>query len=273
MATGKVVTNGGSAIGEAIGDLLEQQVHRIFKEIEENRHIYFLTRYGKTKSGKESKKLLLSDEFGNEYNMDGLVINECGYPLILIESKYIRYKKHNRDKASWICNAHSAVRRYFSSIRSSVAVLAGSWSSTSLAMLTSYGVSYFMVPFNAICEILSTYGIDFEWEENDYDKAMSAWNKFSKLSDSDKEAIGQAMIDIVKDDLVKYVEDILDDTILRKLNRIVIELHTNKNEIFKYTFDTKEEAIEFLSEFDNDFDDKQFISIFQHPEVKEPNDE
>lgn len=28
MATGKVVTNGGSAIGEAIGNLLETQVHK-----------------------------------------------------------------------------------------------------------------------------------------------------------------------------------------------------------------------------------------------------
>lgn len=178
MSTGKVVTNGGSAIGEAIGDLLEEQVHKTFKEIEENNHVYFLTRYGKTKAGKESKKLLLPDEYGNKYNMDGLVIDEGGIPLILIESKYIRYKKHNRDKASWICNAHSAVRRFFPSIRSSVAVLAGSWSSTSLAMLTSYGVSYFMVPFNEISEILKDYNVDFEWEENDYDKALRAWNVF-----------------------------------------------------------------------------------------------
>jgi hypothetical protein len=39
MAIRKVVTNGGSAIGEAIGDLLEQQVHKAFKEIEANNHV------------------------------------------------------------------------------------------------------------------------------------------------------------------------------------------------------------------------------------------
>lgn len=268
MSTGKVVTNGGSAIGEAIGDLLEQQVHKTFKEIEENNHAYFLTRYGKTKAGKECKKLLLPDEHGNEYNMDGLVISEGGVPLILIESKYIRYKKHNRDKASWICNAHSAVRRFFPSIRSSVAVLAGNWSSTSLAMLTSYGVSYFMVPFNEISEILKEYNVDFEWEENDYDKALKAWNVFSSLDEDEKRTIGERMISIVKDELVDYVESVLDDTIIRELKTIVIEMHTNKNEVFKYTFESKEEAIEFLSSFDGEFDLSQFISIFQHPGFK-----
>ncbi len=265
MSTGKVVTNGGSAIGEAIGDLLEEQVHKTFKEIEEYNHIYFLTRYGKTKAGKESKKLLLPDEYGNEYNMDGLVIDETGIPLMLIESKYIRYKKHNRDKASWICNAHSAVRKFFPSIRSSVAVLAGNWSSTSLAMLTSYGVSYFMIPFNEISQILKGYNIDFEWEENDYDKALKAWNIFSSLTTEEKKTIGKRMIDIVKAQLVNYVESVLDDTIIRNLSKIVIEMHTNKNEVFKYTFDSKEEAIKFLSDFDGKFDLTQFKSIFQHP--------
>ena len=262
MSTGKVVTNGGSAIGEAIGDLLEQQVHKTFKEIEEKNHVYFLTSYGKTKAGKESKKLLLPDEHGNEYNMDGLVIDEHGIPLMLIESKYIRYKKHNRDKASWICNAHSAVRRFFPSIRSSVAVLAGNWSATSLAMLTSYGVSYFMVQFNEISEILKDYNVDFEWEENDYDKALNAWEVFSSLSEEDKQTIGERMINIIKEELVEYVETVLDDTVIRELTTIV---HTNKNEIFKYTFDNKEDAIEFLESFEGEFDISQFKSIFQHP--------
>lgn len=264
MAARNIVTNGGSAIGEAIGDLLEQQVHKIFKEIEENNHVYFLTRYGKTKAGKESKKLLLPDEHGNEYNMDGLVINEGGVPLILLESKYIRYKKHNRDKASWICNAHSAVRRFYPSIRSSVAVLAGNWSTTSLMMLTSYGVSYFMVPFNKISEILRDYNVDFEWEENEYDKALKAWEDFSSLSENEKQAIGEKMIKIVKDDLVKYVENVLDDTVIRTLKTIVIEMITNKNEVFKYTFNSKEEAISFLSSFEGEFDQNQFKSIFQY---------
>ena len=261
----KIVTNGGSAIGEAIGALLEEQVKIVFREIEANNHIHFLTSHGTTKNGKQSKKLLLPDDLGNEYNIDGLVISEDGYPLLLLESKYIRYKKHNRDKASWICNAHTAIRKHFPSIRSSVAVLAGNWSSTSLAMLTSYKVSYFMVPFADISRILSGYNIDFEWEENDYDKALQAWNDFVKLSDEDKSQIGKAMIDIVRSDLINYVNGILDDKILREVEEIIVEIRSNRGETFTYNFKTIEEACAFLENFDNDFDETQFISIFQYP--------
>lgn len=261
---GKAVTNGGSAIGEAIGNLLEEQVHAVFREIESNNHVHFLTSYGKTKAGKQSKKLLLPDDFGNEYNIDGLIISEDGYPLILLESKYIRYKKHNRDKASWICNSHTAVRKHFPSIRSSVAVLAGNWSSTSLAMLTSYNVSYFMVPFASINSILSKYNIDFEWEENDYDKALKAWNDFERLTDEEKYQIGLEMINIVKTDLIKYVNSVLDDKILREVKEIIIEIHSNRGETFTYKFATIEKATAFLENFDDNFDETQFISIFQH---------
>lgn len=271
MVKEKKVTNGGSAIGEAIGDLLEEQVHIIFRDIEAKNHVYFLTRYGKTKSGKECKKLLLPDELGNEYNMDGVVISEEGFPLILLESKYIRYKKHNRDKASWICNAHTAVRKRFPSIRSSVAVLAGSWSSTSLAMLASYGVTYFIIPFNSICDILSKYNVDFEWEENDYDKALKAWNDFSQLTDKEKKEIGQAMIDIVKEDLIEYVERVLDDTVIREVRGIVIEIHSNKGEIFTYKFQKINEAVEFLENHNTVFDESQFASIYQLPLNKSKN--
>ena len=265
----KIVTNGGSAIGEAIGSLLEEQVHAVFKEVESNNHVHFLTSYGKTKAGKQSKKLLLPDDLGNEYNIDGLIISEAGYPLMLIESKYIRYKKHNRDKASWICNAHTAIRKHFPSIRSSVAVLAGNWSSTSLAMLTSYNVSYFMVPFAAISNILSKYDIDFEWEENDYDKALKAWNNFVKLTDDEKHRIGVDMINLVKGDLTKYVNEILDNEVIREVNEIVIEIHSNRGETFTYKFETKEEAVAFLEGFDDDFDETQFVSIFQSTTTQE----
>lgn len=51
------------------------------------------------------KKLLLYDNYGNDYNIDGVITDESMRPIILFESKDIRYKKHNRDKGSWICNA------------------------------------------------------------------------------------------------------------------------------------------------------------------------
>jgi hypothetical protein len=68
-------------------------------------------------------RLILTDSNGNEYNVDSVIINNRFQPLVLVESKYIRYKKHNRDKASWICTAHTKLRQRYATVRKSIAVL------------------------------------------------------------------------------------------------------------------------------------------------------
>ncbi len=78
-------------------------------------------------------------------------------PLIIFESKYIRYTKHNRYKASWICNAHSAIRKRYHSIRSSIAILAGNWSQPSLAMMKSFDIIIFIIPFEVISNLLKEF--------------------------------------------------------------------------------------------------------------------
>lgn len=62
---------------------------------------------GEKISGK--RKLLMYDDFGTPYNIDSVIANELMQPLILFECKYIRYKKHNRDKGSWLCTSHPAI--------------------------------------------------------------------------------------------------------------------------------------------------------------------
>lgn len=42
------------------------------------------------------------DQFGTEYKIDAVIANHAMQPIILFESKYLRYTKHNRDKGSWI---------------------------------------------------------------------------------------------------------------------------------------------------------------------------
>ena len=78
------------------------------------------------------------------------------------------------------------------------------------------------------------------------------------------------MINIVKADLIKYANNILDDKILREVKEVIIEIHSNKGETFTYKFETIEEASKFLENFDNDFDETQFVSIFSiwHNDVK-----
>src|SRR6266498_820978 len=129
------ISNAASALGEAVGGLIEVALNRNLDEIATaNGCIYISAGPRNPKTGKDTK-LLLEDANGVEYHIDGVIANKRLQPLILIESKYIRYKKHNRDKGSWICTAHSSLRRRFSSIRSSIAILAGHWSKPSKAMM------------------------------------------------------------------------------------------------------------------------------------------
>ena len=87
------VANPGSALGEAIGSSMEDALKKLLNEIADKYGCHYLTSgVRKTKSGKRPKKLLMSDKSGNEYDIDGVLANQSMKPLIIFESKYIRYK-------------------------------------------------------------------------------------------------------------------------------------------------------------------------------------
>lgn len=102
----KIVANPGSTLGEAIGTLIELEVNRLLRPLaEENGCVYVTAGPANVRTGKPTKPLL-KDSSGNEYQIDAVIANVRMQPLVLIESKYIRYQKHNRDKGSWVCTAH-----------------------------------------------------------------------------------------------------------------------------------------------------------------------
>ena len=242
------VATPGSAIGEAIGAAMENALRNKLIEIADEHGCHYLTSgVRKTKAGNKVKKLLMADNYGNEYDIDGVLANEAMQPIIIFESKYIRYKKHNRDKGSWICTAHSAVRRRYHSIRSSIAILAGSWSQSSQAMMTSNDINLFLIPFEYICEILLEYDVVFQWGEKEKDKATLAWHTYSKLDQDQKEKIGELMASYVEEPLTKLITKILDDTIDRTVEKVLVELVSNLGEVKIYEFPDVGEAIEFLN--------------------------
>lgn len=241
------IQNPGSALGEAIGIAMEKALNAFLSELVEPLGYHFLSKSPvRQKDGKE-KKLLMHDRFGTAYNIDAVIANESMQPIILIESKFTRYKKHNRDKGSWICTAHPALRRRYDSIRSSIAILAGSWSSSSLAMMRSHDINLFLIPFSLICDLLAKYGIAFNWAEKDRTAAQTAWATYLTLSEAEKAHIGAEMISNIKDELRTLVLAILDDTTEREIDAVTIELHSNLGEVKVYTFPTVPEAIEFLN--------------------------
>ena len=228
---------------------------------------YFLSKSPlKNRQGK-AKKLLMYDAFGTAYNIDAVIANESMQPIILLEFKYLRYKKHNRDKGSWICTAHPALRRRYTSIRSSIAILAGNWSSTSLAMMRSFDINIFLIPFSRITSLLKTYGIVFDWDEKDRIGAQKAWETYLSLSDAEKQEIGEKIIQTIRHELETLILNILDESLEREVERITIELHSNLGEIKVQEFSTIEEAIEFLNqhELKTVFIESGVLTLFDLP--------
>lgn len=244
------VANPGSTLGEAIGALIEREVNRLLRPMaEEHDCVYLSVGRPNPRTGRATK-LLLHDAAGNAYNIDSVIANARMQPLILIESKYIRYKKHNRDKGSWICTAHYSLRRTFPTIRKSIAVIAGSWSASSKAMMESFDVSLFEVGFSHIVETLLMYGVDFRWEEKDRDKAMMAWNAWSQLSEEQLDLIAQEFLASIEAHLHQSLAETLDTTTLREIRGVEVVIETNLGESRRYTFDAIADAIQFLEDFD-----------------------
>lgn len=262
------IANPGSALGEAIGSAMESALQALLVQTVDNYGCYYLTAgVRKTKAGGKAKKLLLFDNFGNNYDIDGVITDEAMRPLILIESKYIRYKKHNRDKGSWVCHAHTAIRRRYHSIRSSIAILAGSWSKSSVAMMQSHDITLFIIPFEFICDLLEAYGIDFRWGEKEQEKAFTAWEKYNLLSADDKAQIGRDMIQVIQDRLTTRVAQILDESVERTIEKVIIELVSNLGEVKLFEFVSVEEAIEFLEqeEVEDYFVADDSLTLFDPP--------
>lgn len=244
------VANPGSTLGEAIGALIEREVNRLLRPMaEENDCVYLHVGRPNPKTGRATK-LLLHDTAGNAYNIDSVIANARMQPLILIESKYIRYKKHNRDKGSWICTAHYSLRRTFPTVRKSIAVIAGSWSASSKVMMESFDVSLFEVGFPHIADTLIKYGVDFRWEEKDRDKAMAAWLAWSQLSDEQFDLIAQELLVSIESHLRQSLAETLDTATPREVREIEVVIETNLGESRRYTFDSIAGAIQFLDDFD-----------------------
>jgi hypothetical protein len=216
-------------------------------------------------------KLLMFDEFGTRYSIDGVILNELNQPIVLLESKYIRYKKHNRDKGSWICHAHGEVRRFYSSIRSSIAVLAGNWSKTSLTMITSHNINVFLIPFERLVEVLGRRGVDFEWGEKDRHLAVEAWARFSQLPPSEVERIGDEIIESVRNPLAELLEKTLSDDVQREISRVAIEIHSNLGEVKRFEFPNRQDALDFLEDFglEEMLDHSASFTIFDVPDLSD----
>lgn len=238
MAT---ISNPASALGEKIGHIFEDAVQRnVMSTIME---CGFTAKPEKMKNGSD-----------NKYQIDLVVRDKYGKPVILVETKYIRYKKHNRDKGSWLCTAHYNLKKSHPSIRKLTAVLAGNWSEPSLEMMKSFGMEIIRIPFDKFVDVLLEYDVEFDWPEKDKETPRKSLGVFDLLSDDKKKKIGDELIADIIEKLKDDVRTILtsDMSMERRVSSLEVVLRTELNESIMYTFESVPDAIAGLAKFTED---------------------
>ena len=140
------VSNAASALGQGVGKLFEGAIRRGLEDVA-------------TERGHSIRPARLRNGTGNVDQIDAVVFDADDNPVIIIDPKYIRYTKHNRDKGSWLCVAHYNLRKTYPTIRKSIAVLAGRWSEPSKELIRSFGVATLEVPFAHMASTLGEYGV------------------------------------------------------------------------------------------------------------------
>ncbi len=248
--------NYASKLGEAVGNAVEGEIQRIVKETVAPFGLYVDT--GGVRPGKrKGQKLLMVNDTGTEYQIDLAVENQQGNPFLLLESKYIRYKKHNRDKASWTCVAHYKLRTTHPSVRKSIAVLMGQWSEPSKKLMNSFGVELVEIPFAHMVKTLDGYGVKFDWAEDDNTTPKRGWSAWSKLSDDKQKEIARKIIAPRATQIQRLLLEAIrtEETTVKNVERIELLLKTSQDEYFVKKFSNVRDTIAYLLQLTKDIDD------------------
>lgn len=229
------VVHPGSALGEAVGKLIEDQIRQAVVDVSQS-------------LGFRVTSSRLRNSMNNRHQIDIVISDSHRNPIILIEPKYLRYTKHNWDKGSRLCIVFHSLRRTYSSIRKTIAVLAGNWTDTSVAFIRGFGVEVYMITFDHIASVMSEYGINFEWEEWDDVAPGEAWAVYQGLLTSQKDQIAQRLTHDVKPRVAQSVEETLRQPELRRRAVAGLELTviTDQNEVLVKNFPNVREMIRFL---------------------------
>ena len=229
--------NPASALGEAVGKLFEQGILRsLTPVVSEFQHTVSASRL---KNGSE-----------NTYQIDAVVFDVENRPIIIIDPKYIRYTKHNRDKASWLCTAHYNLRKTYPTLRKSIAVLGGRWSKPARSLLDSFGVEVLEVHFDHFCEVLREFDVEFDWAERDRDTPITSLYEFQKLQPQQLDRISENLVEPVSSQLAEAVAQVLStslDEVPHHVESVEILVKTDQNEMLLRQHDSIPDAIVDLS--------------------------
>ena len=249
MAAKRTVSNPASALGEAVGKVFEAAVLECLRTEVEARDCSI-------------RPERMVNGTNNTYQIDAIVFDADDNPIILIDPKYIRYTKHNRDKVSWLCVAHYNLRKTYPTIRKSIAVLAGRWSEPSKELLRSFGVEILEVPFEHMVATLIEHDVDFDWPEKNRDIPRKAFDVWQDLDEEARGQVGEDLVASISADLQESVGRVLDvdvDSLPARLSEVEVLLKSDRGEIVLQSFGSVVDAVQAMTAL---LSDKPDISEF-----------
>jgi len=241
---GGIVTNPGSALGEEVGKLIELDLCAAVRAVAEPlKH--------------SVASMRLANHLGSSHQIDAVVKDQEDNPVILIEPKYLRYRKHNWDKGSRLCIGHYRLRRTFPSIRKSIGILAGEWTIPSVEFMQSFAIETHRIPFEHISEVVERHKIPFRWHEKDTQTPALGWRLYTQLSAEDREQLAREVTSPVRQAVMESVGRTLrwDPQAPKRVETVELSVRTSEGEHIFRSFGTISAAIEYLLPFLKDVED------------------
>jgi hypothetical protein len=165
----KKIKSPATALGETVGRLVEEAIRKAIEEIVKS--------YGLKIS--ETKRL--KDRVNVEFEIDMPILK--GEKLIaLIDVKYLKYKKHARDKGSWVVVAHNRLRATYPEIKRSLVILTGpGWTKEAMRMISTSCIDVIPLDPKLVNDTFSRHGINLMWEEKDAETPKISWERLQNL--------------------------------------------------------------------------------------------
>lgn len=236
--------------GQIIGEVFESAVGPLLQGFADENGL-FLDKKG-LRPCRTGRKCSWTDENGNKHDLDYVLERDGtpqkqGAPIAFIETAWRRYTKHSRNKAQEIQGALVPLAHTYRHVFPfKGAILAGVFTSGSLAQLRSLGFTILYFPYELVVDVFKKFGIDAVFDEATPDKKFqNEVDGYDSLPPTDKKKLAEALIAANSKAVGQFMSS-LKRTIERTISCVIIlPLHGQTKEL-----GTLEDAIRFIRKYD-----------------------
>lgn len=171
-------TSPASSLGQWIGSIVSSGVTAVLDDIcNEDEGL----RLARPKPGR--KQTTLPNVRGQEREIDDILENASGEPIVLSESKWLKDARHLNDKGAWIA-LMSEVKQANPTVKGAISILAGPWSAGGNVEALNKVVRVIPITTEEVYNLLADFGIHIEinTERNIYKNPEEPLDKLLSLA-------------------------------------------------------------------------------------------